>query len=172
MRGGIKEKERFIRNQEEYYKRKQQERDAESEKVKGTLNDKIERLGVWIEEGVKFRRHQEDYYKWKQQERDAVSEKEKGAFSDVIKRLEQRVAISKQEKSALNDKILIQQKQIEERDTTIRNREEYYKRMQERAAIRESNLTGVINRLHKQAEEIDRFIRGILLKDEAARKRR
>ena len=99
--------------------------------MKGTLNDKIERLGVWIAEGEKFRRHQEDYYKWKQQERDAVSEKEKGAFSDVIKRLEQRVAISKQEKSALNDKILIQQKQIEERDTTIRNREEYYKRMQD-----------------------------------------
>ena len=94
----------------------------------------------------------------------------------MIKRLheqiEQRDAISKQERGALYYEILRLQKQIEERDTAIRKWEEYYKRMQERAAVCESNLSGMINRLHKQIEERDRFIRGILLQEEAARKRR
>ena len=53
---GLK-KERFIRNQEEYYKTMQQERDTESEKVKGTLNDKIERLQECIEEREIFIRN-------------------------------------------------------------------------------------------------------------------
>jgi hypothetical protein len=76
----IKERHRAIREKEVCYGRKQEERDAICEKVKGAPYGMIEKLQKQIEERDRAIGEQEECYERKQQERDTKSEMWKVLF--------------------------------------------------------------------------------------------
>ena len=73
-------------NLREYYERKQQERDAKSENVEGTLNGMIKSLQKQLEEADRLEREHKEYCEMKQQERDAENRKVIDNLNRVITR--------------------------------------------------------------------------------------
>ena len=143
-----------LRDRREYYERKLEERDAESENVECAVNGVIMSLQKQLEEGNILAIEHKEYCERKQQERDAESTKVVDTLNRVINRLQKEPQEAKSKHRDTLGRLYIMAAETRcDRDTANKRIKEVQNKVQEKECERDLNKKLYIRNSDKKEGE-------------------